>query len=386
MKIAIASIGRFHMFDLARQMARLNQQVKLYTGYPPFKVDADLRSFTESHWFWTVAANLRYLIKPLPVTTWWYYHSHEEFDDWLVRSLEEVDIMDALSGVGLKTGRMLAQRGKPWICNRGSAHILTQKQLLDEEHRLWNLAPQYFDMGKPMERALSEYDEADAVVVPSSWAKETFVKQGISADKVYVIPYGVDLSLFRPLPKEDNRFRILFVGAFSARKGIGYLLEAVRPLVERNLVEVWLVGMLDATARPILERYSNTFIDKGFIPRKDLAWYYSQGSVLVLPSVEEGLALVQAQAMACGLPVIATTNTGAQDLFTDGKEGFIVPIRSPEAIRERLQWMLDNPLERDAMAAAALQRVGGMGGWDDYGQRCLAMYQKVIDNKRKCSP
>ena len=381
MKIAIASIGRFHMFDLARQMVRLNQQVKLYTGYPPFKVDADLRSFTESHWLWSVAANLRYRIKPLPTTTWWFDHAHKDFGNWVVRNLADVDILDALSGCGLTTGRMLAQKGKAWICNRGSAHILAQKQLLEDEHRLWKLAPPYFNMEITKKRALVEYDESNAIVVPSSWAKETFVQQGISADKVYVIPYGVELSLFRPLPKKDKRFRILFVGTFSARKGIGYLLEAACPLVEQNLAEVWLVGMPDATVKPILERYASTFIDKGFIPRKDLAWYYSQGSVLVLPSVEEGLALVQAQGMACGLPVIATTNTGAQDLFTDGQEGFIVPIRSPEAIRERLQWMLDNPLERDAMAAAALQRVNSIGGWDDYGQRCLAMYQEVISKK-----
>jgi alpha-maltose-1-phosphate synthase len=383
MKIAIASIGRFYMFDLARQMMRLNQQAKLYTGYPNLKVDADLRRIAESHWFWTVAANLRYRIKPLPTTTWWYYHAHEEFDGWLARNLEDVDIMDALSGVGLKTGRMLAQRGKPWICNRGSSHILAQRQILEDEHRLWKLPPPYFDRGIHIQRALNEYDEADAVVVPSSWNKETFIQHGISADKVHVIPYGVDLSLFHPLPKEDKRFRILFVGTFSARKGIGYLLEAVRPFVEQNLAEVWLIGGPDETAKPIMERYANIFIDKGFIPRKDLAWYYSQGSVLVLPSVEEGLALVQAQAMACGLPVIATTNTGAQDLFTDGQEGFIVPIRSPEAIRERLQWFLDNPLEREAMAAAAVQRVNRIGGWNEYGQRCLTMYQEVIEKKEK---
>jgi starch synthase len=380
MKIAIACIGRFWMFDLARQMVRLNQQVKLYTGYPPYKIDKDLRSCTETHWFWTAAAHLRYRVRPAPKNTWWYDRGQEEFNDWLERNLADVDIMDALSGVGLKAGRLLAKRGKPWICSRGSAHILTQKQLLDDEHKLWNLTPQYFDMGKPMELALSEYEEADAVVVPSSWAKETFIQRGVSADKVYVIPFGVDLSLFHPLPKIDNRFRILFVGTYSAQKGIGYLLEAARPLVEQNLAEVWLVGSKDPSAKTILDQYANSFVDKGFIPRKDLAWHYSQGSVLVLPSIQDGLALVQAQAMACGLPVIATTNTGAQDLFTDGQEGFIVPIRSPEAIRERLLWMIDNPRERDAMALAALQRVNSIGGWDEYGRRCLAMYKKVISN------
>jgi len=85
--------------------------------------------------------------------------------------------------------------------------------------------------------------------------------------------------------------------------------------------------------------------------------------------------------MACGLSVIATPNTGAEDLFTDGVEGFIVPIRDPKAIREKVQWMLDNPMKRQEMGEAALQRVQQLGGWDAYGDRCLAVYRKVLAQK-----
>jgi len=112
-------------------------------------------------------------------------------------------------------------------------------------------------------------------------------------------------------------------------------------------------------------------------PRNELWRLYSQASVLVLASVEEGLALVQAQAMACGVPVIATTNTGAEDLFTDGVEGFIVPIRSPGAIRERLEWMIENGELRDEMAAAALRRVKSLGGWNHYGECVESAYREL---------
>ena len=98
----------------------------------------------------------------------------------------------------------------------------------------------------------------------------------------------------------------------------------------------------------------------------------------MLASVEEGLALVQAQAMACGLPVIATTNTGAEDLFTNSIEGFIVPIRSPEAIREKLEWMMDNRALRDQMAVSALERVKKLGGWDSYGDRVQSVYSQLV--------
>jgi glycosyltransferase involved in cell wall biosynthesis len=91
--------------------------------------------------------------------------------------------------------------------------------------------------------------------------------------------------------------------------------------------------------------------------------------VLVLPSIEEGLALVQAQAMACECPVIATDATGAEDLFTDGVEGFIVADRDVDALASRMQQLADDSFLRAQMAAAARLRVDSMGGWDEYGRR-----------------
>jgi glycosyltransferase involved in cell wall biosynthesis len=192
----------------------------------------------------------------------------------------------------------------------------------------------------------------------------------------------VDLSEFRPGTKNDNIFRVIFVGSASIRKGIGYLLRAVEPLVRKRQCELWLVGPLDPAARHILERYRDIFKFKGPCPRKELWRLFSQSSVLALASVEEGLALVQAQAMACGIPVIATVNTGAEDLFTNGIEGFIVPIRSPEAIREKIEWMIANPSLHRQMADAALDRVKSIGGWDQYGERVNSVYRELAGRFR----
>ena len=108
-----------------------------------------------------------------------------------------------------------------------------------------------------------------------------------------------------------------------------------------------------------------------------------QGSVLVLPSIEEGLGRVQVQAMACGLPVIATTHTGADDVLTDGREGFIVPIRDSRAIRDRLEWMIAHPAERQRMADAALARVASAGGWQTYGSAVELMYLQLLARRQR---
>ena len=383
LKIAISSSGRFHMFDLARQMLRLGQVVELFCGYPKLRMDRDLKSISKVRPYWILAEYLRRNIGwySNKAFNWWSNRLLEDFGPWVAKNIGNVDVLDALAGTGWEAGRVLHERGTPWICNRGSTHILTQIQILQEELCRWGLPPLFVDHGRPMERCLGEYEEADAIVVPSHFAKRSFVEQGVCADKMYLCPYGVDVSMFHPQPKEDDRFRVLFVGSYSVQKGIGYLFEAVRPLVQKGIVELWLVGNASSEAQAILQRNSDIFVDKGPHPRSELSWFYSQGSVLVLPSVQEGLALVQAQAMACGLPVIATTNTGAEDLFTDGVEGFIVPIRDPKAILEKIQWMLDNPVKRQEMGHAALQRAQSLGGWDTYGERCLAMYREVLRGK-----
>jgi glycosyltransferase involved in cell wall biosynthesis len=100
--------------------------------------------------------------------------------------------------------------------------------------------------------------------------------------------------------------------------------------------------------------------------------------VMVLPSIEEGLALVQGQAMACGCPVIASTNTGSQDLYTNEIEGFIVPIRDPGALTQRMQQLAEDPDLRQRMSEAALVRVKSLGGWKDYGDQWEKLLQEAI--------
>ena len=198
MRIAISSIGRFHMFDLARQLARLGQEVALYTGYPKQKVDPDLRPVAKTRPFWVVAEYLRRKLLPAPRTTWWADRALEDFGPWLAREIGEADILDALAGTGLETGRILREKGVPWICNRGSTHILAQKRLLEEEHSRWNAPPPYFSP-EGLDRALTEYDEADAIVVPSEFARRSFLEQGTSPERIFKCSYGVDLSLFSPI-------------------------------------------------------------------------------------------------------------------------------------------------------------------------------------------
>jgi glycosyltransferase involved in cell wall biosynthesis len=304
----------------------------------------------------------------------------DTFGKWLARRLEPCDVFHSLSSFGLRAHRIARERyGALTVCDRGSSHIVYQDQILAEEHALWQVPYRPADP-RVVERELQEYEECDLITVPSDFVYRTFVEKALPSEKLRLVPYGVDLTLFRPIPKRDKTFRVIFAGQMSLRKGIAYLLQAVEPLRLPDF-ELWLIGGLDPNVKPFLERYRGSFGYVGLIHRTDLFSYYSQGSIFVLPSVEEGLALVQAQAMACGLPVIATTNTGAASLFTDGQEGFIVPIRDPEAIREKILYLYEHHDVREAMAQAARQRVQRLGGWEDYGNRMVSTYQDALPRR-----
>jgi glycosyltransferase involved in cell wall biosynthesis len=115
----------------------------------------------------------------------------------------------------------------------------------------------------------------------------------------------------------------------------------------------------------------------GPVPNKDLPQHYSTADVLVLPSIEEGLAMVMAEALACGCPVIATCNTGAEDLFEDREEGFIVTIRSVEALTEAMETVAQSRERGQVMRIRSRARVEAIGGWDAYGN-CWARLVKGL--------
>jgi starch synthase len=378
MNVSVFTIGRFHHFDLGRQLLRLGHRLSLFTSNPRSRVDRELLPLSRTHPLFRIPYAVGGRLGLASYLYWLDEVLLKDLANWLERSVNTdwTDIFHALDGAGPKAGRRVRNGGKLWICDRGSSHILTQRDLLVEEHNEWQVALPRFSADR-LERCMAEYEEAHAITVPSHFAKRSFVQHGIPTERVFVCPYGVDLSEFKPGMKTDNIFRVIHVGQINIRKGIGHLLRAVEPLVKKKRCELWLVGEIDADVRGLLDQYSGIFEYKGVCPRKDLWKLYSQASVLVLASVEEGLALVQAQAMACGVPVIATTNTGAEDLFTDGVEGFIIPIRSPEAIRQKIEWMIDNKELRDKMAAASLERVKSLGGWDRYGECVVDVYKTM---------
>ncbi|HXN12299.1 MAG TPA: glycosyltransferase family 4 protein [Candidatus Acidoferrales bacterium] len=380
MKVAVASAGPFHAFDLARQMERLDHLQHLYTAYPSWRVDGMPKDKVSTFPWLMAPAMVANRFGFNRVRDGLNFPMIETFDRWMAERLAPCDVFHCLSSFGLQSHRAARSRhGALTVCDRGSAHIEFQDEIMREEFARFGARFPGID-ARLVERELEEYAFCDLIFVPSSFAMRTFTGKGVPRDKLRLNPYGVDLTMFHRAPKRDRKFRVLFAGTVTLRKGLPYLFEAMAGL-EHYDVELCVVGSLEAEMRPIMAKYEGRFRYLGAVARAELHKHYSQASVLVLPSIEEGLALVQAQAMACGVPVIATENTGAADLFTDGMEGFIVPIRDAGAIREKLLTLYENPTMREQMGEAALARVRKIGGWNDYGERAADYYRHALETR-----
>jgi starch synthase len=384
MKVALSVPGKFHTFDLARELHAQGALAGILTGYPRFKLRHEqlpaslIRTFP-----WFMAP---YMANPwqhrLP-RRWTRAQEHlvaTTFTAWAAAALPACDVYVGLSGSSLAAGRRQQRQGGRYVCDRGSAHIRVQDALLREEHHEWGLPFEGVDP-RNLEREEAEYAQADCITVPSAFAWQSFIRQGVPPQKVRRLPYGVDLARFARSGEPDaRRFDLLFVGGMSLQKGVPYLLQAYRALKHpakslkiAGTPSPQLIAHLSAKGL-----WSPGIEVLGHVPQSELRHLMSRSHALVLPSVQDGFGMVLAQAMACGCPVIASENTGARDLFDDGQEGFIVPIRNAAALADRLQRLVDETGLRERMAAACIERVQRLGGWRDYGQRALGLYQQLV--------
>jgi glycosyltransferase involved in cell wall biosynthesis len=383
MKVSISVPGRFHLFNLAQELERHHALERLITSHPRFKVLQFGGIPREKIVSIVVKELLERGFRKMPLVLKSLYNPqfmiHEVFDRLAAKRIGNPDIVVGGSSVFLHTLRAAAARGIATVVEHGSSHILYQDEILKEEYEAYGvpMLPYLRPHPRIVEKELAEYEEADAIAIPSLYVKRTFLERGIPEKKIIHVPYGVDLAAFRKVQKTDDVFRVIFVGGMTLRKGVHYLLQAFSELKLKN-AELLLVGTMNEEMAPFFKKYEGVFRYAGHVPQKELYKQYSNASVFVLASIEEGLAMVQPQAMACGLPVIATTNTGGEDIIRDGVDGFIIPIRSVEALKEKILWMYEHPEERTRMGESAMVRVQSGFTWQDYGNRMVQAYERLL--------
>ena len=367
MKIAIVVHGRFHSFDLARGLIERGNDVTLFTNYPSQVAGRFGLPAARFHSFPVHGLLSRAVAATgsVALERGFEAYGHQMFGRWAARALarERWDAIHCWSGVAEETLSAPFPASTIRLLMRGSSHIAVQQALLREEAARVS-APLDQPSDWIVARETREYGLADHIVVLSSFARQSFIDRGVPPEKISLLSLGVRVDAFKPAAevvaaraarvRRGEPLTVLFVGTLSYRKGVWDLARVIASLDPERYRFV-LVGKVMPEAEALVGSFPPEVEIVGKIPQADLPQIYTRGDVFLFPTIEDGFAVVLAQAKAAGLPVITTPNGAGHDLIRSERDGWIVPIRDADAMIARLRWCDGH---RDALAAA-IEQGGG---------------------------
>ena len=228
---------------------------------------------------------------------------------------------------------------------------------------------------------LNEIEASDFFLVSSSFVKKSLFECGIKEDKIIYIPYGVDISNFSlkefKQKSQGEKIQFLFVGRVEAAKGIYYLFEAFKQLNKLN-IELIVVGSIEIDERELFDCSSNIKFE-GSKNKKEMSSIYQNADVYIMPSLWEGFSLTIFEAMASGLPVIATKSSGAEGIVADYEQGFVVETCSVEAIKDKILWFYNNQDKIELMGRNA-RILAERYTWESYQKNITSSLKYISSN------
>jgi glycosyltransferase involved in cell wall biosynthesis len=278
------------------------------------------------------------------------------FDRYVSSALvDHADLFQGVTGQCVHSMAVAKSRGARVVLDSVTNHIDDFVEQQRRECARFGIRPSISDAHR--RRMMREYEQADLIRVMSERSKQTFVSRGVPADRIVVVPPIMDLETFPQATFSESRFRVSFVGLLEPWKGFHYLIEAFRALPDQD-AELILWG--GSGSRPVAKYLAAQMQADPRIQMRPievrkagLDEVYGRSSVLVHPSLSDGFGYVVAEAMACGIPVITTPNTGGSQLIEEGRNGYIVPSGDVAALSERLAHLAKNRQLLPAMGAAA---------------------------------
>jgi starch synthase len=372
MKVIYTAPNRAHHYRYASSLNKANFLLVFVSGFTRLSPRAKLVDLKEKLYRADLLQTI-YLISlkfclPKLLSDNLAYWAKIEQDLSCRKYLKEADIFIFYNGSGLNTSRYAKNNSVITVVEAVNSHVDYQEELLKEEHEKLGLKwIPFHKLGKL--RRIKEYNEADYILLPSEFVKRSFLDKGFPEKKLIKVPFGFDnlnKTKIKLQRKDEDGFTVLFVGSISVRKGLRYLLEAFKmlDLPNKKLIIVGPKSLVTGIEDIQLE---DNIVFKGVLKGSDLADAYNMADVFCLPTLEEGMALVQGEALSFGLPIITTTNSGGDELITDGKEGFIVPIRDTPAIYKKLNILGTDRKLLDQMKVAAQKKAATLNGWDASG-------------------
>jgi glycosyltransferase involved in cell wall biosynthesis len=388
MKVSITCGRKFHSDHVAAALLRKGSLEKVVTANPPRTYRR--HSFPDTK----LVHTFPYYVPGLLAGRWKASRRiGQSLDWWATRRFDRAaatrvgnpDALISWAWSAFETFKQARQRNILCILEECGSANQHQEQVLAEEHQLLGIRPHPRLKTGVIENERAECELADIILCPSDYVADSFSIYGVPREKCLVIPYASNPKFAASGPKdnENSKLQILYTGSVGSRKGIIYLLRALE-LLDPESYECTVIGRVDPDFAPIFKNYLHLVRHIPSVPHAKMPEYFKQADVFILPTLDEGMALVIMEALSSGTPVITTAHSGAVGKVIDGKNGFIVPIRDHECIARSIQQLYREPDLRRTFSVSALATAGAWS-WDDYVTKLLASISGTSSSSRAAS-
>lgn len=363
MKIVIASSGRAHLLDCARELHNQGHEVKFYACTPKkYMRKYGFPQGTSIVWFMFPFWILRRYF-PSEFSRQLFM---EALDIIMYCILPKCDVFIAQSPNYSRCMLKAKKHGAICILDRGSSHITTFNklgQLCGNTH----INKRYVHIDE------REYSYADYIAIASSYVERSFIENGYKKEKLFINPYGVSLKCFYPT-QCTNEFECIFVGNWGRRKGCNLIIEAFK----NTNVRILHVGAINDLAFPNLPNF--THINP--VSEDKLVDYYKKAKIFIFPSYDDGFGLVLCQAAACGLPIVCSPNTGGptlKEIIEDQKNIYIMKEITAQSLYDGVMYHLKNSINKHKRNY--VEGKMDLFTWEAYGKRYNTFLKGIYNNK-----
>ena len=374
MKISLSATNPCHVYPFAMELAKLGALGAYYSGYPAWKLPDSNGLPIRAHSLRTniVYGLLKYAPERFrPSSRRLFLWQDRGFDRWTGAHLEACDFIHGIPGQCLHTFRAAKKLGIRTVLNHATGPVRDWVRIMEPEYaraglRLVDVCPYDADY---FQREDEEYALADFHCAASTIVRGQLIARGIEPSRIWLVPYGADERIFHSgnAPTLEP-FRIVFAGQIGLRKGLRTFLDALT-LAARADWRVDFFGAVLGEARTDLDAYRGAtpleFHDA--VSQSKLADAFRAGSVLVLPSLEEGFGLVVPQSLNCGCPAIVSDCVGGKDLVRHRENGSVFKRNDAQALAAELVWWSGNP-----------RRAADTFGWKAPAETLLAASHAAI--------
>lgn len=385
-KVNLAVCGKFHTLNYASKLDNLGALNRLYfshklaTGKASGVSSNAARNFplkeylTQGH-----TRLLRYRGYNQALLAYHYIWESQVLCSWVPAPILHI----LCQGAGNRIIRRAHKDAGKVLCEVLNTHPINRYNVLKKESEIWGVRWKRAKLYERELRLIDEVSQSDRLLAPSAHVAQTFKAHGIDKP-VSILPYAANLSRFYPCNERgygneairNKPLRIISVGQIGLRKGQLHILKALEEF--GSSAELTLLGSIDPDVEPILRRYRDRFTHIQQIPNSSVPDLLMKHDVYISASLEEGLAVSICEAMAMGMAVIATHESGANEVIETGIEGLLYEGGNQPQLQGHIASLLNNPEMVFKLGSGAIEKTRNLVNWDSYTIELYKIYSELI--------